>query len=77
MTLTLQGSYIYELCGEGNTAILLAASKRCWQSVEQLYKAGADITVKDDSDSNLLHIMIKNGGKPSDFSFCMCNTVCI
>lgn len=57
------------------TALLLAASKRAWEAVDCLLAKGADPLQKDAKNRNLLHLVIMNNGKPTDFTICFQNSV--
>ena len=74
MTL-LQGANINDLDNEGMSPLLLGAAKKAWVTVEVLLKNKSDVTIRDKKNRNILHLIIRNGGKPEQFSFCMCTKV--
>ena len=70
-----KGAHIDPKDKECRTPLLLAAAKRSWNCVNTLLEKGANRGVKDVRNRNILHLIIKNGGKPGLFSFCMCSKV--
>ena len=55
--------------------LLLAAQKGAWETVEVLLKNKADTDIHDVNNSNVLHLIIKNGGRPEDFGYFLNNNV--
>ena len=74
-TLFLQGAEINAEDSEGRTPLLLAASKKSWNCVNTLIKREASKTIRDKHNRNILHLIVKNGAKPSMFDFCFCGKV--
>ena len=73
--LALQGAPLNDLDSDGMSPLLLAAAKKAWNTVEVLLISKADVTLRDKKNRNILHLVIRNGGKPEEFSFCMCSKV--
>ena len=71
----MQGSDVEARDINDQTPLLLASSKRAWQAVDMLIQQGANIYQRDSKNRNLLHLIIKGGGKPSDFSICFMRPV--
>lgn len=43
--------------------------------MKALVKRGADQGARDKHGRNVLHLIIKNGGKPGSFALCFCRDV--
>ena len=70
-----QGANIDPLDKDCRTPLLLAAAKKSWKCVNILLERGANKSVRDMRNRNILHLIIKNGGKPQLFSCCMSSKV--
>ncbi|KAF2368431.1 Ankyrin repeat-containing domain [Trinorchestia longiramus] len=64
--LVMEGAALNAGDNENRTPLLLAASQRCWRSVEALLQLGADPGIRDNSSKNILHIIVMNGGSITD-----------
>lgn len=66
--LVQQGADINALDKEHRSPLLLAASRSAWETVYVLINLGANITIKDSSSRNVLHLVIMNGGRLQEFA---------
>ncbi|KAK6188192.1 hypothetical protein SNE40_004425 [Patella caerulea] len=62
-----KGADVNAVDSEERTALLLAASKGGWDTVQILLDNSADMSVKDKNNRNFLHLAIKFGGQFKDF----------
>jgi len=51
----------------GNSPLLLAATRLSSNAVCTLIDAGCDLTIKDHDNRNYLHLAVRNGGRLCDF----------
>ncbi|XP_062137254.1 transient receptor potential cation channel subfamily A member 1 isoform X5 [Drosophila sulfurigaster albostrigata] len=63
-----EGAEINALDKEHRSPLLLAASRSGWKTVHLLIRLGASIDVKDAAARNVLHFVIMNGGRLTDFA---------
>ncbi|XP_017840949.2 LOW QUALITY PROTEIN: transient receptor potential cation channel subfamily A member 1 [Drosophila busckii] len=63
-----EGAEINALDKEHRSPLLLAASRSGWKTVHLLIRLGASISVKDAAARNVLHFVIMNGGRLTDFA---------
>ncbi|XP_044251715.1 transient receptor potential cation channel subfamily A member 1 isoform X8 [Drosophila takahashii] len=66
--LVAEGADINALDKEHRSPLLLAASRSGWKTVHLLIRLGACISVKDAAARNVLHFVIMNGGRLTDFA---------
>ncbi|XP_015044132.2 transient receptor potential cation channel subfamily A member 1 isoform X8 [Drosophila pseudoobscura] len=66
--LVSEGADINALDKEHRSPLLLAASRSGWKTVHLLIRLGAGISVKDAAARNVLHFVIMNGGRLTDFA---------
>ncbi|KAH8415460.1 hypothetical protein KR222_000199 [Zaprionus bogoriensis] len=66
--LVAEGAEINALDKEHRSPLLLAASRSGWKTVHLLIRLGASIDVKDAAARNVLHFVIMNGGRLTDFA---------
>ncbi|XP_041563932.1 transient receptor potential cation channel subfamily A member 1 isoform X3 [Drosophila elegans] len=66
--LVAEGADINALDKEHRSPLLLAASRSGWKTVHLLIRLGACISVKDAASRNVLHFVIMNGGRLTDFA---------
>ncbi|XP_030385456.1 transient receptor potential cation channel subfamily A member 1 isoform X3 [Scaptodrosophila lebanonensis] len=66
--LVSEGADINALDKEHRSPLLLAASRSGWKTVHLLIRLGACISVKDAAARNVLHFVIMNGGRLTDFA---------
>ncbi|XP_017862100.1 PREDICTED: transient receptor potential cation channel subfamily A member 1 isoform X4 [Drosophila arizonae] len=63
-----EGAEINALDKEHRSPLLLAASRSGWKTVHLLIRLGASIDIKDAAARNVLHFVIMNGGRLTDFA---------
>lgn len=66
--LVREGADINALDKEQRSALLLAASRGGWRTVNVLIRLGANINLKDVNQRNVLHLVIMNGGRLEEFA---------
>ncbi|XP_055707282.1 transient receptor potential cation channel subfamily A member 1 isoform X3 [Phlebotomus papatasi] len=66
--LVANGADINALDKEHRSPLLLAASRGGWRTVHSLIRLGANISLKDANNRNVLHLVIMNGGRLEEFA---------
>lgn len=66
--LVSEGADLNALDKEHRSPLLLAASRSGWKTVSILIRMGANINIKDASSRNVLHFVIMNGGRLTEFA---------
>uniref|UniRef100_A0A1B0CK24 Transient receptor potential cation channel subfamily A member 1 n=3 Tax=Lutzomyia longipalpis TaxID=7200 RepID=A0A1B0CK24_LUTLO len=62
------GADINALDKEHRSPLLLSASRAGWRTVHTLIRLGANISLKDANNRNVLHLVIMNGGRLEEFA---------
>jgi transient receptor potential cation channel subfamily A protein 1 len=63
-----EGADINSTDKENRSPLLLAGSRGAWRTVHTLIRLGANISLRDDNNRNVLHLIIMNGGRLEQFA---------
>lgn len=67
-----QGADVNPLDKEKRSPLLLAGSRGGWKTVLTLIRLKANIRLKDSNDRNVLHLVVMNGGRLTEFAEEVC-----